>query len=332
MCERAVYLRKAIDLYVKEQYYFQLEVSQSEWKRIEFLLDVLEPFKRCNDRMEATTRPGIEKVFWIYETLFNELDRIVETMDKAVGEEAGWIEELEPAFGAMRAKLTKYYTGTSKPFVYGDGMILDPRLKLHLTKRPEWSGGQEGEFSGEAYSAACRKRYVENYQKSTHPSHNLPTILKKHANTSMDDDDFEQMLISLPSDSQVNQYDAYINAPRIKERGNVLDIWRIFGRTEYPDLAMMVRDVFAVPATGAGVEWQFSKSGKVETKLRARIEPTTTSESMMYTDLLKRKRRPLTMNHVTMGIGECEVDLNDENPPVEWRQDWFRSCTNKKGM
>jgi len=32
----------------------------------------------------------------------------------------------------------------------------------------------------------------------------------------------------------------------------------------YPHLATMVRDILAVPATGAGVERQFSKSGKVE--------------------------------------------------------------------
>src|SRR5213075_1091926 len=101
MCERAVYLRKAIDMYVKEQHYFQLEISQSEWKQIEFLLDILEPFKQCSDRMEATKCHGIEKVFWIYETQFNEVNRIAEAMDKAVGEEAEWIEELEPAFVAM---------------------------------------------------------------------------------------------------------------------------------------------------------------------------------------------------------------------------------------
>ena len=280
--------------------------------------------------MKTTKRSDIEKVFWIYETLFNEIDRIAEAIDNAVGEETEWIEELEPAFVVMRAKLTKYYTDTSKSSVYGDEMILDPRLKLHLIKQPEWSDEQQGEFSDEKYSAACRKRYVEHYQKFTHSSHNPSTASKKRINTTMNDDDFEQMLISLSSDSQVNEYDAYIKASRTKERVNVLDIWRILGKTEYFNLAMMIRDVFAVSATGAGVERQFSKSGKVKTKLRARIDPNTTSEFMMYTDLLKRKRRSLTINHVAMSIEECEVDLNDEEPSAEWRQNWFRSHANKK--
>ena len=95
--------------------------------------------------MEGTKRPGIEKVFWVYETLFNEIDRLVEAMDNVIGRDSQWIRELLPAFQAMRAKLTKYYDKTATPFVYGDGMILDPRLKLYLTKQSQWSGGDEGE-------------------------------------------------------------------------------------------------------------------------------------------------------------------------------------------
>ena len=80
---------------------------------------------------------------------------------------------------------------------------------------------------------------------------------------------------------------------------------------------MMIRDVFAVSATEARVKRQFSKSEKMKTKLRARIDPNTTSEFMMYTDLLKRKRKPLTINHVAMNIEECEVNLNDEKLSAE---------------
>jgi hypothetical protein len=38
--------------------------------------------------MEATKRPGIEKVFWIYESLYNEIDRLVEVMDTTVGRDS----------------------------------------------------------------------------------------------------------------------------------------------------------------------------------------------------------------------------------------------------
>ena len=37
--------------------------------------------------MEATNRPEIEKVFSMYEKLFNDLDRLAEQLDDATGEE-----------------------------------------------------------------------------------------------------------------------------------------------------------------------------------------------------------------------------------------------------
>lgn len=80
---------------------------------------------------------------------------------------------------------------------------------------------------------------------------------------------------------------------------------------------MMVRDIFAVPATGAGVEWQFSKSEKVETKLRAQIEPVTTCESMMYMDILAWNNRALRMTKVITGFREYEIESNEEEPPPE---------------
>ena len=44
----------------------------------------------------------------------------------------------------------------------------------------------------------------------------------------------------------------------------------------------MARDVLAVPATGAGVEREFSISGRVVTKQRNRLSPTTIRDLMQY--------------------------------------------------
>src|SRR5271170_3098916 len=118
----------------------------------------------------------------------------------------------------MRKKLTKYYNKTALPSVYGDGMILDPRLKLYLMTRPEWSGGDTREFSATEYSAACRKRYLENYEKINRETLLLTIPRKRTHRTIDDDDDFETMVSSLPSDVAVNEYDIYINAPKIQEK------------------------------------------------------------------------------------------------------------------
>jgi hypothetical protein len=141
------------------------------------------------------------------------------------------------------------------------------------------------------------------------------------------------MVSSLPIDIITNEYDAYINAPRIQEKGlQLLDIWRNHTGSALPHLGFMARGVFAVPATGAGVERVFSRSGKVETKLRARIDPDTTTKIMMYTDMLKRQKRAIGMNRKLVGIGEYEIESNEEEPPLEWRDDWFKTRKNMQAV
>jgi len=73
MFERAIYLRKPIDAFIR---YTSLKLSENEWAQIEFVYNILIPLKACCMRLQQTSRPGIEKVFWIYESLFNELDRL----------------------------------------------------------------------------------------------------------------------------------------------------------------------------------------------------------------------------------------------------------------
>jgi len=50
----------------------------------------------------------------------------------------------------------------------------------------------------------------------------------------------------------------------------------------YPKLSKMACDVLAVPATGAGIEREFSISGRVVSKQRNRLSPTTIRDLMQY--------------------------------------------------
>ena len=86
----------------------------------------------------------------------------------------------------------------------------------------------------------------------------------------------------------------------------------------------MARDVFAVPATGVGVERQFSKSGRIVIWARALLHPDTVRDIMMYKDYLSRTGKPFT--HGRRGL-ETYVDGDskdrDEDPEesakmIEW--------------
>ena len=56
------------------------------------------------------------------------------------------------------------------------------------------------------------KRYCECYEHiAPQPEHS--TTSRKRPYSAIDDDDFEQMVSSLPTDATMNEYDAYMNAP-----------------------------------------------------------------------------------------------------------------------
>ena len=60
---------------------------------------------------------------------------------------------------------------------------------------------------------------------------------------------------------------------------------------QFSHIARMAQDVFAIPATGAGVKRQFSMSGQIATTFRCRLLPYTISAIMMYKDHLTRTGR-----------------------------------------
>jgi hAT family C-terminal dimerisation region len=59
-----------------------------------------------------------------------------------------------------------------------------------------------------------------------------------------------------------NEFDNYISTPPPDKPMQTLSYWKAKSATS-PHLGLMAWDTFAVPATGAGVERMFSKSGRV---------------------------------------------------------------------
>jgi hypothetical protein len=71
---------------------------------------------------------------------------------------------------------------------------------------------------------------------------------------------------------------------------------------------MMVRDVYAVPVSSAGVEREFSKGGKIAVPSRARLDTDTIEQSMMYKSYLVRTGKPLE---------EAEADWDDSKQGLD---------------
>ena len=69
-------MRKSIDAFIRDLHYPALKLSDIEWTQIEFIFNILLPLKATCMHLQQTSRPAMEKIFYTYETLFNELDRL----------------------------------------------------------------------------------------------------------------------------------------------------------------------------------------------------------------------------------------------------------------
>jgi hAT family C-terminal dimerisation region len=80
---------------------------------------------------------------------------------------------------------------------------------------------------------------------------------------------------------EYNKFSSYMQMKRDSSITDPVNWWK-GSRTLYPKLSKMARDVLAVPATGTGVEREFSISGRVVTKQRNCLAPSTIRDIMQY--------------------------------------------------
>lgn len=85
MVLRAIRLRKAIEMYImadpsSNHRLAKFKLSETEWEQAEAILTLLAPFKRTSVRMQETMRPKLEQVFWVYEILYDGIDKMIESL------------------------------------------------------------------------------------------------------------------------------------------------------------------------------------------------------------------------------------------------------------
>ena len=323
MIERAVFLKKAVNSFIQSNHR-DLEdyiLSTKEWDQAEILLSILMPFKLVSDHVEQTTRPGIERVFWSYETMFNQIDAI-ETKLKATDQRRDpWIKELIQSVDSMTSKLRNYYSKTHAAFVYADGVLLNPWIKAGLFENPSWR--EDNHNWAEEYISNCRTRYLDSYETLTHliPFSSGIGEKRKHDRFVNDFDLFLEKQARLQTK---NEFDRYLSLPPPPTRSGTALEWWYRNSTEFPRLARMARDVLAVPATGAGVERVFSVAGKVATSSRALLDPSTIQETMMFRNHLARCGQPLHFEkHAGLRLGQESCDDDEVGPGAMWRPDWW---------
>src|SRR5436190_1299712 len=257
MLARALFLRKAIDQFVDDENEDNdlsiYKLTRKEWDQAGVIVTILLPFKLTSVRLQATKRPGIDMIFWEYESLFNNYETI-----------------------------TIIEADNSRKHSHDDSFDED----------------EVGDY----------RAYLHQHSRSL-------TISQ-------------------------NEFDRYIDTSSPVKKIKTLEYWKDH-ISDFPHLKFMIHDTFAVPATGAGVEHMFSRSGRVATWGRARLNGITITEMMLYKEFLDRigqpldeqverrraERRKTKKKNPKPGAEEAsdsEDDEEEEPALIAWELEWWK--------
>jgi len=329
MLERALHMRRAINLYLTEERDLAyLALSNPEWDQCSALLTILYPFKVESTRIQQTDRPAIHRVYWSYERMFNTIDELRDDLQNSLSrgrrKDRDWIAQLLNAIKEMERKLKSYYTAATQ-FVFSEACLFDPATKTTLF--------ESGSFIEDVinwkqqYTDATRERFETNYANMELSNKNNGASMvhvpaKRRRNDDEDDDDeFRRRIIDRQGQRLENEFDRYMQLP-LEYDSRPLDSWRK-NQHDFPHLAHMFRDVYAVPASSAGVEREFSKSGRVASWTRSRLDPETISEAMMYKSYLARQGK--AMEEMADDVGTSDADVSEEAEIQKLTRDFTRS-------
>jgi hypothetical protein len=176
---------------------------------------------------------------------------------------------------------------------------------LKWFKKRDWN-----EHEIEEYKQKSRKRCDTEYNSPA-----VPIIPSKR-----------QFLDSSDEDEDFNEFDQFIGSKRHTDVKYPL-LWWANSRSTFPRLANMARDVYAVPATGCGVEREFSISGNIVSKRRNRLLGKTIADIMQYKRWVANTRQSIVIEEDARfeekelwSDSDDDIEYNQEL--VDWLDDW----------
>lgn len=129
MLRRACRLRNIIDKYCRDHDYSQFNLSNIEWRQIEYLVHLTKPFFQFTMALMKTKDVTIHSVFLVYRKLLEHIERSNRKLKKKT---TPWKKDMYSALHTGRQKLREYYEKTYRDhgFLYGTGTLLAPQYKL----------------------------------------------------------------------------------------------------------------------------------------------------------------------------------------------------------
>jgi hypothetical protein len=200
MLQRAKRLSKAYDEYCSEHNYPQFKLDTEEWRQVDYLLCITQPFHQWTTAISKIKDVTIHQIFRIYNKLFDHFDFSISQLKR---KRVPWKATMRGALEAGRQKLSDYYSRTdAHGNLYAIGTILAPRYKLRFFSKREWS---DNNYQWRKTYRGYIEKYLEPYQqrqKETQQSQfsRPSTQQKDDIELLLDDDNHSE-----PSQSQEKQ-------------------------------------------------------------------------------------------------------------------------------
>ncbi|OXV09426.1 hypothetical protein Egran_02811 [Elaphomyces granulatus] len=236
--------------------YATLMMAEEEWKMVDILLNVLQPFNDVTTAISTSLEPSIHEVFRLYSWIFDEIEKSRDLFLK---------EPLDP-----RPRT-----------IYNLGTILDPLKKTEKSyKIGTWSRRQKRDYVKDFISMY----YQENYQTAEETEHlkQVPAITSVVAASgiaSIGREPAEQQRLEVPVGSEAKRYTS-TPVVKVKDSYNPLVLWKDLEK-EFPTLAEMAKDILPIPAAGVGIERRFSEGRDIVTYRRSHLSSATIENLMM---------------------------------------------------
>lgn len=139
----------------------QFRLNDEEWRQIEYLLYLTQPFFRFTTMLSKTRDVTVHTVFNIYNRLFTHFERCISQLKR---KRVPWKQSMLSALEAGKNKLSFYYSKTEQMHgsYYAIATILAPTHKLQFFSSKEW--GDNSQDWREIYRNTLQE-YLEPYKQ-----------------------------------------------------------------------------------------------------------------------------------------------------------------------
>jgi hypothetical protein len=174
MLRRAKRLQSTFDEFYEHYGQDQFALSVEEWRQIEYLLWITQPFFRFTSLLSQTKDVTIHLVFSIYNKLFDHLEKSIRQLQR---KKVPWKQLMLAALYAAKRKLSQYYSMTDQipGDLYAIGTIIAPQQKLQFFSTKDWDNDWRARYRNSFEH--CLEPYQRRLLSTQSPAKIQPSVL-----------------------------------------------------------------------------------------------------------------------------------------------------------